>query len=228
MFQTNDDLRTDHLESNISKYFCLKSGSICLSLPEVKRIPNILSTFRILSAPLFVFLYLQEGVIWPAIGMGLFIIAAITDYLDGYYARRYNVTSSLGKFLDPLADKILTFAGFICIPFIDASQFPWWIIGVIVFRDIFVTGLRVWSEKQGQVMKTLYSAKIKTTVQMVFLYLILLAGIFVKAGGFAGDAAQLLLSSGIPGVLFIFVMIVTVYTALEYIYINRRLFIRGS
>lgn len=160
--------------------------------------------------------------------MVLFIIAAITDYLDGYYARRYKVTSSLGRFLDPLADKILTFAGFVCIPFIDASQFPWWIIGVIVFRDVFITGLRIWSEKQGRGMKTLYSAKIKTTVQMVFLYLILLTGILVKAGGFAGDAARLLLSSGIPGILFIFVMIVTVYTALEYIYINRRLFIRGS
>lgn len=159
--------------------------------------------------------------------MALFIIAAITDYLDGYYARRYKVTSSLGRFLDPLADKILTFAGFICIPFIDASQFPWWIIGVIVFRDIFVTGLRVWSKQQGHVMQTLYSAKIKTTVQMVFLYLVLLTGILVRADGFAGDAAQLLLSSGIPGILFIFVMIVTIYTALEYIYINRRLFIRG-
>ena len=172
-------------------------------------------------------MYLQEGVIWPVIGMVLFIIAAITDYLDGYFARRYEVTSSLGRFLDPLADKILTFAGFICIPFIDASQFPWWIIGIIVFRDIFITGLRLWSEKQGWAMQTLYSAKIKTTVQMVFLYLILLTGIFAEAGGIAGDAARMLLSTGIPGILFVIVMIVTVYTALEYIYINRRLFIRG-
>ncbi len=189
----------------------------------MKRVPNILSAIRILLAPLFFYLYLQDAVIWAALGMAVFIFAAVTDYLDGYYARRYNVSSGLGTFLDPLADKILTFAGFICLPFIDATQFPWWIISVIVFRDIFITGLRVWADHRGVTMQTRNSAKVKTFVQMVFLYLVLLTGVIVKAGGIAGDLAQQLLDTGILGWLFVFLMIVTVYTALEYLVINRRL-----
>ncbi len=179
---------------------------------------------RILLAPLFIFLYLQDAIIWAVLSMVIFIFAAITDYLDGYYARRFNVSSSLGKFLDPLADKILTFAGFICLPFIDPGQFPWWIIGIIVFRDIFVTGLRIWIGHRGLTMHTRYSAKVKTLVQMVFLYVALLTGVVVKAGGYLGSLAIGLLESGLLGWIFIFVMIVTVYTALEYIWINRRLF----
>ena len=192
----------------------------------MKRIPNILSALRILLAPLFFYLYLQDAVIWAALGMAVFIFAAITDYLDGYYARRYNVASGLGTFLDPLADKILTFAGFLCLPFIDAAQFPWWIIAVIVFRDLFITGLRVWAEQKGITMQTRNSAKIKTFVQLVFLYLVLLNGVVMKAGGTPGDLARQLLATGIPGWLFVFVMIVTVYTGLEYLAINRRLLIR--
>ena len=195
---------------------------------SVERIPNILSASRILLAPLFFYLYLQDAVILAVLGMVVFIFAAITDYVDGYYARRYDVSSSLGKFLDPLADKILTFAGFICLPFIDAAQFPWWIIGIIVFRDIFVTGMRVWADHTGWSMRTLYSAKVKTLVQMVFLYIALLVGVLVKAGGAVGELSQMLLQSGMLGWLFLLVMIVTVYTGFEYIWINRRLFVRES
>ena len=194
----------------------------------MKRIPNILSASRIVLAPLFFYLYLQDTVTLAALGMAVFIFAAITDYLDGYYARRYKVTSNLGKFLDPLADKILTFAGFICLPFIEATQFPWWIIGIIVFRDLFVTGMRVWANHTGTSMNTLYSARVKTLVQMVFLYLALLTGLLVKADGAVGELSHTLLESGVLGWLFLVVMAVTVYTGIEYIWINRRLFIRES
>ncbi len=194
----------------------------------VKRVPNILSALRILLAPLFFYLYLQDAVVWAALGMLVFILAAITDYLDGYFARRYDVSSSLGVFLDPLADKILTFAGFICLAFIDSEQFPCWIIGIIVFRDIFVTGLRIWSDYRGVSMKTLYSAKVKTFAQMIFLYIVLVIGVFYKADGYPGEWSRLLLDSDVFGWLFILVMIITVYTAVEYIWINRRLFTRES
>ncbi len=195
---------------------------------SVKRVPNILSASRIVLAPLFIYLYLQDSLILAGLGMVVFIFAAITDYLDGYYARRYNSSSSLGKFLDPLADKFLTFAGFICLPFIDPVQFPWWIIAIILFRDIFVTGLRVWSDHRSLPMQTRYSAKVKTLVQMIFLYLVLFVGLLFKAGGTVGDLAGMLLQSGVLGWLFLAVMFVTVYTAFEYIWINRRLFTSAS
>ena len=203
------------------------SVSVCCNFfifDVVKRVPNILSALRIILAPLFVLMYLQDAFFWAALGLVVFIIAALTDYLDGYYARRYEVTSNTGVFLDPLADKFLTFAGFICIPFLDSGQFPWWIIGVIVFRDIAITALRIWSDYIGFPMQTRYSAKVKTLVQMVFLYVVLLAGAISKAGGMPGDAATALFETGILGWFFYLVMIVTVYTGIEYLYINRRLF----
>ncbi|MDG5766118.1 CDP-diacylglycerol--glycerol-3-phosphate 3-phosphatidyltransferase [Balneolales bacterium ANBcel1] len=194
----------------------------------MKRIPNILSLLRILLAPLFVYLYLQDAFFWAALGMVVFIVAAITDYLDGYLARRLKVSSSLGMFLDPLADKILTFAGFICLPLIDPAQFPWWIIAVIVVRDIAITSLRVWADYRGVVMETRSLAKAKTMVQMIFLYTALLTALLAKAGGFVGDTATYFLNLGLLGWLFIFVMVFTVYTALEYLYINRKLFRRAT
>ncbi len=205
---------------------CFQSSTTFLSLGIVKRIPNILSILRILLAPLFVFLYLQDAFFWAGLGLAVFIAAAITDYLDGFYARRYNASSPLGMFLDPLADKILTFAGFFCLPFIDSGQFPWWIIGIIVFRDILITLLRAWSEHRGKSMKTRYLAKVKTFVQMVFLYAVLILGILLKAGGLVGEYAGYLLGTGIAGLAFYGVMIITVYTALEYVYLNRRLFLK--
>lgn len=181
-----------------------------------------------LLAPLFVFLFLQDAFWWAALSIPVFILAALTDYLDGFYARRYKVSSSLGIFLDPLADKTLTIAGFICIPFIDPLQFPWWIIVIIILRDIFVTLLRIWSDANGKTMITRYSAKIKTFVQMSFLYIVLLTGVLIKAGGVAGQASRSLLETGVLGWLFIIVMLITVYTALEYLFLNRKLFISDS
>ncbi|MDI6402678.1 CDP-diacylglycerol--glycerol-3-phosphate 3-phosphatidyltransferase [Balneolaceae bacterium ANBcel3] len=189
-----------------------------------KRVPNILSASRILLAPLFVLLYLQQTFLWTSVALAIFIVAAITDYLDGYYARRYNVQSKSGIFLDPLADKFLTFAGFFCLPLLDPQQFPWWILFVIVFRDFFVTGLRIWADRRNITMETRYSAKVKTLVQLIFLYVILAFGVLVHANGIAGEVSQALFDSGLPGWGFIIVMLVTVYTGLEYIYYNRRLF----
>src|SRR5690554_7084168 len=93
---------------------------------SVRNVPNILSTIRILLAPVFFYMYLQDELVWRSLSIAVFAIAAVTDFFDGYIARTYNVESPSGVFLDPLADKILTFAGFICLPFVDPVQFPWW------------------------------------------------------------------------------------------------------
>lgn len=96
------------------------------------RIPNILSSIRILLSPVFLVLFFQDEFLWKAIGLAVYIIAAITDYFDGYYARKYKTESDFGVFLDPLADKFLTFSGFFVLPFIDPVQFPWWAIILII------------------------------------------------------------------------------------------------
>src|SRR5699024_8249698 len=109
----------------------------------MRNLPNILTTTRIVLVPIFLVLYLQDAVVWRALSMGVFAVAVLTDFVDGYIARLYHAESTYGIFLDPLADKFLTFAGFVCLPFIDAGQFPWWTIGVIIIRDVVVTTMRI-------------------------------------------------------------------------------------
>jgi len=191
----------------------------------VQRIPNILSTLRIILAPVFLLLYIQDEVVWRALSVGIFAVAVVTDFFDGYIARLYGVQSSYGVFLDPLADKILTFAGFICLPFIDATQFPWWAVGVIVFRDIFVTGMRMLADYRNMSMETRYTAKFKTLSQMFFLYSVLLIGVFLETDVWLSAYSVQVMESGILAWLMYAVVLLTVYSWFEYIYINKDLFL---
>jgi CDP-diacylglycerol--glycerol-3-phosphate 3-phosphatidyltransferase len=186
------------------------------------RLPDILSGVRILLAPVFLFLFFQEDFIMNTIGMAVYIIAAVTDYYDGYFARKYQIDSNFGAFLDPLADKILTFSGFIVLPFIDTTQFPWWAIIIIIIRDTFITILRVYLKHKKVNMQTRYSAKIKTTIQMVFLYLGLLIGLFQGVDFIAANWVEWLLNTNIMFYLMIFVTGVTAYSGIEYLLVNKK------
>jgi CDP-diacylglycerol--glycerol-3-phosphate 3-phosphatidyltransferase len=190
----------------------------------MKNLPNILSTLRIILAPVFLYLYLQGGLVWGLLSILVFTIAAITDYFDGHYARKYQVESSLGVFLDPLADKILTFSAFIVLPFIDESQFPWWAVTLIIIRDVFMTGLRVYANKKQMQMKTRSFAKTKTTIQLTFLYIALLVGVFQGTGNFIATWADMILNTDIMYWLMMFVTFITVYSGIEYIFTNKKLF----
>ena len=184
-------------------------------------LPNILSGLRIILAPVFLILFFQDDFIMKAIGLGVYIIAAITDYYDGYFARKYEVYSDFGAFLDPLADKFLTFSGFIVLPFIAADQFPWWAIILIIFRDTVITILRVYMKQRNVSMITRKTAKIKTTIQMVFLYLGLCIGLFQNVDFFAGEWVEWILSTNILLYLMIFVTGVTIYSGVEYLVVNQ-------
>ena len=190
----------------------------------MKSLPNILSSLRIILAPIFLYLYLQGGLIWGGLSILVFTIAAITDYFDGHYARKYQIETSLGVFLDPLADKVLTFSAFIVLPFIDESQFPWWAVTLIIIRDVFMTGLRVYANKKNMQMKTRNLAKTKTTIQLTFLYVALLLGVFEGTGNFIAHWAEVILSTGVMFWVMMFVTFVTVYSGLEYIFTNKKLF----
>ncbi|MDX1636868.1 MAG: CDP-diacylglycerol--glycerol-3-phosphate 3-phosphatidyltransferase [Balneolaceae bacterium] len=190
----------------------------------MQRIPNILSTLRIILAPIFLFMYIQDEVVWRSLSIAVFAVAVVTDFFDGYIARLYGVQTSYGVFLDPLADKILTFAGFICLPFIDADQFPWWAVGLIVMRDVFVTGMRMLADYRNMEMDTRFTAKVKTMSQMVFLYLVLMVGVFIETDVWLSASCLWLMESGILKWMMIAVVILTVYSGLEYVYVNRDLF----
>jgi CDP-diacylglycerol--glycerol-3-phosphate 3-phosphatidyltransferase len=190
----------------------------------VRQLPNILSSIRIVLAPIFLLLYVQDEVVWRALSVGVFAVAVVTDFFDGYIARLYSAETEYGVFLDPLADKFLTFAGFICLPFIDASQFPWWAVGVIVFRDVLVTGMRILADYRNVTMDTRLTAKIKTLSQMFFLYLVLMVGVFIETDVWLSMYSIQLLESGILGWGMIAIVVLTLYSGIEYIYINKNIF----
>lgn len=193
-------------------------------LCDVKRLPNILSGSRLLLAPIFFFLFIQDDLVLRGISLVVFSVAAVTDFLDGYFARKYDVESNVGIFLDPLADKFLTFAGFVCLPFVNASQFVWWAIILIVIRDVTITLLRIYSDRKGVVMQTRKTAKIKTATQMGYLYVALLLGFLMLIPGTTAEIVQTIFRTDILYWGLLAVAFITVYSGIEYLYVNRKLF----
>jgi CDP-diacylglycerol--glycerol-3-phosphate 3-phosphatidyltransferase len=135
-------------------------------------LPNQLTVLRIILTPIFFVLFLSDDPLLVQISIGVFIIAAITDWYDGWLARKFNYITEWGKFLDPLADKILTSTAFIA--FVILNILPLWMVSLIILRDIIVTALRIFADHRKIPFSTSYSAKWKTLLQMFFLYYLLL------------------------------------------------------
>ena len=104
---------------------------------------------------------------WMWISLGIFIVASLTDFVDGYIARNYNQTTDFGKFLDPLADKLLTIAA-MCM-FCQWGSFPAWALMIVLTREFAVTGLRLVAVQKGNVIAAGWSGKVKTASTMVGL-----------------------------------------------------------
>ena len=136
----------------------------------MKFLPNILTIVRILMTPLFVICLLEDG--WQLYAVLIFGIASLTDWYDGYLARRYGLSSDWGKFLDPLADKILVLSAFFSFVYLGIVKL--WMVMIIVLRDFIVTGLRSYSMRKGKPMITNLLAKTKTFTQMAMIIVILL------------------------------------------------------
>lgn len=128
-------------------------------------LPNIITVGRIIIAPIIVIVLLSApGKALSLCSAAIFLAASVTDFLDGYIARRMNRVTSLGKFLDPLADKLLV--GTALIMMIQLDRVPPWIVALIVGREIFVTGLRVVAIRERLKIETTRTAKYKTALQI--------------------------------------------------------------
>ena len=114
-------------------------------------------------------MYMSHGQagMWMYISLGIFIIASLTDFVDGYIARHYNQTTDFGKFLDPLADKLLTIAAMAM--FCEWKIFPAWALMIVLTREFAVTGLRLVAVQKGNVIAAGWSGKVKTASTMVGL-----------------------------------------------------------
>jgi len=150
------------------------------------------------------------------VALALFVGAAISDYYDGKLARQLGVGSRVGKFLDPLADKILILGTFIALAVLIPDVVPWWAVALIGVRDVYVTAQRSVAETRGRSVRTLPMAKTKTTFQLIFLIGMLVVLVVVKLPPPLASIGSWVLDSVIPFILLLIVVALTVITGVAY------------
>jgi CDP-diacylglycerol---glycerol-3-phosphate 3-phosphatidyltransferase len=189
-------------------------------------LPNKITVSRVLLIPVFMVFMLVDfgfGSVTVAgtemktghlIGGLIFIIASITDWLDGYIARKNGLVTNMGKFLDPLADKLLVSAAFIIL--VELGTAPSWIVIIIISREFAVTGLRLILAGGGEVVAANQLGKIKTTAQILAIISLLLNNIFFE-------------SIGVPfGMIMLYIaLIFTIWSGFDYFYKNRRVLLES-
>lgn len=137
-------------------------------------LPNKLTVFRVILIPFFVFflLYPEFEGYGNYIATAIFVVASLTDLADGKIARKYNLVTNFGKFMDPLADKLLVSAAMICL--IETGQLASWVVVVIISREFIISGFRLIASDNGIVIAASYWGKFKTTFQMLMTIVLML------------------------------------------------------
>ena len=183
-------------------------------------LPNILTVGRILITPLFIILLFYDHPYAKSWALFIFVTAMLTDIFDGYYARKYNLVTDYGRFLDPLADKVMVLSALIS--FAVMNVIPFWMVSLIIFRDVFVTGLRMAMSSKNKTMVTSKIAKRKTLSQVLIIIFILFnIGLSSLSISWIGE---IILFSKQYDLIYYFTFLVTVFTVFTgftYLYSNR-------
>ena len=148
-------------------------------------IPNQLTILRIGLTPLFVYFFLKETPFYQLMAAIVYVFASITDWYDGWYARHFGVITRWGQFMDPLADKFLVSAALIL--FAWMNYVIWWMVWIIVLRDILVTVMRIYAIQKGRPIVTSQIAKWKTFSQMTIILIIL---VFLNVLNYYGSGSS--------------------------------------
>ena len=164
---------------------------------------NKLTMLRVLLIPVFLLLAYSQRMYAAFV---VYIIACITDFVDGYVARHYNQTTNFGKFMDPLADKVLVLSA-MCY-FVEVGWMPGWAVAIVLFREFAVSGMRLIAVEQGRVIAAGWSGKVKTASTMICLSAMML---------FWSIELVRITSTAI-------IVITTVYSGIEYFWKNRDVF----
>jgi CDP-diacylglycerol--glycerol-3-phosphate 3-phosphatidyltransferase len=177
--------------------------------PALLNLPNQLTAARLVLAVVFFVLVAFEV---PLVALGVFIVAAVTDAVDGYLARRYGQVTSLGRVLDPLVDKVIVLGAFIfLLPLQPGSGLTAWMVTVIVARELLVTGLRAVLERRGVDFSATWSGKLKMVVQcMAIGWILLYLGVF-------DQSPQAYWAGWVRDVLIWLAVAVTVWSGLVYL-----------
>ena len=183
-------------------------------------IANSLTLFRIALTPIFIIFLFYDHPYAKLWALMVFLVASITDALDGYFARKHDQVTEQGRFLDPLADKILILSALISFAVLEII--PFWMVGLIIFRDLFITGLRVVMNNKGFQMVTSNIAKAKTSFQVVIIVTILLyLGSANLPFDWVADYILLIREYELIYYLTLLITVFTIFTGIAYIYDNR-------
>lgn len=174
---------------------------------------NKLTILRIILVPIFMALLMTQGTAFQIAALIVFVIASLTDALDGYIARHYNQITTFGKFMDPLADKMLTTAAFII--FVSLGRMSPWALTLILMREFAVSGIRLLAAARSEIIAASMSGKIKTVSQMVAI----IAAIILLNPFFEENSAKL-----ITEILMWISTAAAVVSGVEYIWKNIKLF----
>ncbi len=188
-------------------------------------LPNQLTTLRLILSPVFFFMFLSENPVYKQIALVIYFIAAITDWYDGWLARKFNYITNWGKFMDPLADKALTSAAFLAFVFLDVLQL--WMVLIIIVRDFLITGLRIYADLQNKPFVTNKLAKVKTFVQMIFIFYLLIFFTLKTVEPIQsryGEILEILTNLKFINYAMLIITLFTFYTGVVYLVKNRNLF----
>ena len=179
-------------------------------------LPNKLTVLRVCMIPFFVVMLLLNGgenQTYRYIAAAIFIVASLTDMLDGKIARKYNLVTNFGKFMDPLADKLLVCSALICL--VDLKQLPAWMVIVIISREFIISGFRLIASDNGIVIAASYWGKFKTVFQM--------AMIIVLIAAFEGSVFEV-----VEQILIWVSLILTIVSLVDYIRKNKEVLTQGG
>jgi len=184
-------------------------------------LPNALTILRVALTFVFIFLLYQDGLGSRILALIIFTLASLTDYFDGYLARKYNLFSQFGKLMDPIADKFLILSAFYI--FMQLQLIAAWMFIVIFAREVIVTGLRLSAMRRGIALAAERAGKLKTVLQIVSVYLIIIFTVLVQLNGDA-QSYQSMARQAFTGItIFIFiVVIVTLWSGILFVWNNRR------
>ena len=177
-------------------------------------LPNRLTVLRILLVPVFVLFMLWQSIpAAPLIALGIFVVASITDYTDGKIARKWNMITDFGKFLDPIADKILVLSAMICM--IPSGLCSPVVVIIVIAREFLISSLRLVAASRGVVIAAGRSGKLKTISQMLSIILILILESILFVTGFD------LCTHTISNILMWISCAITVFSGAEYLFRNK-------
>lgn len=178
-------------------------------------LPNKLTILRTIMIPVFlIFLYIPGlGMTGDVLAAAIFVLASFTDLLDGKIARKYNLVTNFGKFMDPLVDKLLVCSALIAL--VDLNRIPAWVVIIIIAREFIISGFRLIASDNGVVIAASYWGKFKTTFQMIMIILLILNIDYPY-------------SNIINMVIMYIALALTIISLLDYIIKNYKVFIDGS